>query len=165
MTDPTAARRVATYRSRQSIDLGFGRTEARVAVRDRPVLQRLAAELRRRRTAARNNSWLDLALGTINAPRPIAIDAETLLDCLLADRPHPTWQPHLDAFFTELSVDLLHHLVLTGYCSFDDLRRAQSIWGPFRGDHHDWIDDMAHLSLEHNACRYSASPAGTSSRR
>jgi hypothetical protein len=165
MSDSTVARRVAAYRNRQSTELGFERAEARIAVRDRPVLQRLAADLRRHRLASKNNAWLNLALGTLNAPRPLAIDADILLDCLLAERAESIWRPHLEAFFTELSVELLHRLVLEGICSFEDLRRAQRVWGPFRGERYDWIDDMAGLALERDAVRYSTDFGGAQTRQ
>jgi hypothetical protein len=159
MPDPTAARRVAAYRVRQAAERGFDRAEVRVATRDRAIIQRVSADLRSRRNALRGNAALDFIVRTINAPRPVPIDGDTLLDCLLSDTPIEVWQPHIEAFFTEVSIEATHDLVLSGLCNFDDLRKAQRVWGPYRGEKHDWIDDMANLSLERDARRRAAHPA------
>jgi hypothetical protein len=161
MPDPTASRRVAAYRQRQAAGLGWQRVEARVAPRDRAVVQHLAAALRRRRLALAGNRHVVFVLSTINAPRPQAIDADTLLDCLLADHPIDAWRPHLEAFFTEISIEATHDLVLSGVCDFQDLRRAQAIWGPFSGEKHDWIQEMADLTLVRDARRRAADSART----
>jgi len=153
--DKTASRRVAAYRVRQSLELGFERIEVRASQRDRVTIQRFANNLRRRRTALANNHDLAFVLGTINAPRPRPIDGEILLDCLLADRPLKEWAPHIEALFSEVSIEALHRLVLSGACSFDDLRHAAYIWRIAPNEQTVWIEEMAGLSLARHAERHS----------
>ncbi|MBK1836354.1 hypothetical protein JHL17_02925 [Azospirillum sp. YIM B02556] len=88
-----------------------------------------------------------LVLGTINAPRPAVMDEATLLDCLDADRPDPSWRPHIEALFDEVSIEALHDLVLAGVVDFDQLDRAADIWGVTDGRNHPWIEEMAALTL------------------
>jgi hypothetical protein len=90
---------------------------------------------------------IDFVLGTINAPRPVAMDEATLLDCLGADHPDPRWHPHIEALFDEVSIEALHDLVLAGVVDFDQLDRAVRIWGITDGRNHPWIEEMAALTL------------------
>jgi len=149
MKDLTASKRVATYRRRQRID-GLDRVEVRVSSRDRDIVQRVAEELRRRRQAV-NSPSVAFILRTINAPRPTPIDGDTLLDCLLSRTVIDKWAPHLEAFFTEVSIEATHHLVMSGFCTFEDLRLAQHVWDYRKGEKHDWIEEMADLVLVGNA--------------
>lgn len=88
-----------------------------------------------------------LVLGTINAPRPVAMDETTLLDCLGANRPDPRWRLHIEALFDEVSIEALHDLVLAGVVDFDELDRAARVWGMTNGRNHPWIEEMAALTL------------------
>lgn len=162
--DKTASRRVAAYRARQSTELGFERIEVRASHRDRLAIQRFANTLRQHRNALSNNRDLAFILGTINAPRPHPIDGETLLDCLLADRPSKEWAPHMEALFSEVSIEALHRLVLSGACGFEDLRHAAYIWRIDKNERTAWIEEMASLSLARHAERHSADLGSTSPR-
>ncbi len=86
-------------------------------------------------------------LGTINAPRPTAMDAATLLRCLSAATPEPQWRPHIEALFDEVSIEALHDLVLSGVIEFDGLERAAHVWKVTDGRTLPWIEEMAGLTL------------------
>jgi hypothetical protein len=88
---------------------------------------------------------LDLILGTINAPRPRAMDAKTLLRCLRAQVPDPKWQAHVEAFFDECSDGAVHDLTLTGLVTFEELYRAARTWRASEGKLCPWIQEMADL--------------------
>lgn len=90
---------------------------------------------------------ITLVLGTINAPRPLAMDEATLLDCLGADGPDSRWRPHIEALFDEVSIEALHDLVLAEVLDFGQLDRAARIWGMTDGRNHPWIEEMAALTL------------------
>jgi len=77
-------------------------------------------------------------LTTVNAPRPVAIDAETLVRCLWADVAEKQWQPHLEAFFDEVHPLVLHSYVGHGLVTFRQLHRARAMW--VGGD---WLDRRA----------------------
>ena len=158
MADRTFTRRVRAYRGKQA-DAGLVRHEVRISRDDRLAVNGYAKALRDRRTALSGNKHLALALKTVNAPRPHPLTGEDLLRNLGCDRPDPRFAPHMAAFFTELSAETLHWLVLTGVCSFEQLNRAQVIWRQLRGPHHEWIREMAEFSVARNACRHSADSA------
>ena len=157
--DRTVARRVAAYRERQSSECGLDRIEVRANRRDRQLILRHAEALRQRRGALTDNPRVGFVLNTVNAPRPLRIDAGTFLDCLLSNGEVTTYRPYIDAFFTEVSIEAIHWLVLSGVCTFEDLRRAAYTWRIPHNDRTAWIEEMAALSLARDAERRAADPA------
>jgi hypothetical protein len=155
--DHTASLRVSRYRDRQAGEQGRKRAQVRINPRDGAIIQRVADQLRRRRDAA-HSPYVAFVLNTINAPRPTPIDADTLLDCLLAVAPPPKWRPHLEALLTEVSAEALHRLVLIGFCQFEDLRRAASALRVPKNERRDWIDEMAAFTVARDAERHIADP-------
>lgn len=99
--------------------------------------------------------WFQMALATVNAPRPHAITSAVLLDCLNAERPDPKWAPHVEAFLTEVSSDILHHLVLAGAFDFTTLKVARNVWGG-EGQNDGWIDEMAGFEVGRHTPRRPA---------
>jgi hypothetical protein len=87
------------------------------------------------------------ALGTINAPLRVRIDAPTLLSCLRLKNVDPVWRPHIRSFFSEISVDILMDMVVDGALTFDDLRRALLFWNIEDTDSARWIREMAPLGV------------------
>jgi hypothetical protein len=102
--------------------------------------------------------FLKLALGTVNAPRPRAIRAEKLVDCIRGQDLDRTWRPHVEAFLAETSIELIHDLVLAGVFTFEELDRARRIWRVQDGRNIDWIREMADLELAGLAAQRSADP-------
>ncbi|PWC41753.1 hypothetical protein [Azospirillum sp. TSO22-1] len=148
MADKTAGIRVKRYRSAQKNDRRIHRAEVQVPVVARAdihfVGERYRAAQKRARDAQRH---LDFVLGTINAPRPKPIDGETLVQCLLTERPAPEWRPHIEAFFDEVSVESIHDLVLAKVFTFEDLYRAARTWRVTDGRAIPWVREMADLAL------------------
>lgn len=149
--DRTASARMARYRGKLARERGIRRLELQVPseiseeVKD--FARRLRTAVERTRQDARTHDLLGLALGTVNAPRPRPIDARTLLSCLRGANVERIWRPHVEAFLTELSVDLIHDLVLAGVVTFEELDRARRIWRIQNGRNIDWIAEMADLEL------------------
>jgi hypothetical protein len=151
MADVDASRPVERHRGARR-ERAFRRFELQVPHWLSAPFREKAALWRRRHArlgAARRD--LDLVLGTINAPRPRPIDAETLLACLLSDRPIPEWRPHLEALFDEVSEGAIRDLVLAGVIGFEDLYRATRTWGLGHARNAAWIREMADLSMARSA--------------
>ena len=152
MKDRTAARRVQKYRHRQVADRGIKRVEVQVPestaddVKD--FGRKLHTGLKNARTAEHQ---MNLALGTINAPRPQPIDAQTLAHCLLTHKPDERWRAHIEAFFDELAPEVIHDLVLAKVLTFEDLYRAARNWGVRDAANIAWIKEMADLRLARSA--------------
>ncbi len=118
----------------------------------------LAARMRSSMEAATmqpGRKHVDLALSTMNAPRPRWIDVETFVRCLYALEPDKTWLPHMQAFFEEVSMGAIHDIVLAGIVDFETLYRAARIWGVVEitwmegyGSVVPWIREMADLKIE-----------------
>ena len=153
---------MARYRARLAAERRIRRIELQVPT---DIAEEIKVFARRRsasRTAvqsdARVRSLLDLALGTVNAPRPRAIDAEKLIGCVGGMDLDPAWRPHVEAFLTETSIELIHDLVLAGVFTFEELDRARRIWRVQDGRNIDWVREMADLELAGLAARRSADP-------
>ena len=101
--------------------------------------------------------WFAMALATVNAPRPVSISPAILLSCLRSRTPDPRWAPHVEAFLTEVSTDVLHHLVLDGAFNFTDLKRAKVSWG-VEGKNDAWIEEMAGFEVGRNAGSHHPHP-------
>jgi hypothetical protein len=148
MTDRTAAARVRRYRKRQQRQRDIDRVEVQVPTASVEDIKRLGTKLRealKRADAA--GPQMDFVLGTINAPRPKAIDAKTLLHCLTTTAPDKQWQSHIEALFDEVSAEAMHDLVLAKIVSFEDLYRAARTWRVTDGRLVEWIKEMADLRL------------------
>lgn len=161
--DRTASVRMARYRAKLAAEKGMRRLELRVAGDAAAAVKAFARRLNASAAARRDphaRRLLGLALGTINAPRPRPIDGATLLACLGAAAPDRAWRPHVEAFFTELSPDLIHDLVLTGLFTFEDLDRARRSWRIRDGRTIGWIAEMADLELAGLAAAHPADSGG-----
>lgn len=90
--------------------------------------------------------WLAMALASVNAPRPTPISPDTLLACLRSSTPDPRWVPHVESFLTEVSSNVLHHLVLDGAFDFTELKRAKDAWR-IEGKNDAWIEEMAGFEM------------------
>jgi hypothetical protein len=88
---------------------------------------------------------IDLVLGTINAPRSEAIDADTLLLCLKCGGPDARWYPHIEALFDECSEEAVHNLVLRNLITFEELRLAGLAWDIAHGRIYGWVEEMAYM--------------------
>ena len=151
--DRTVVDRVRKYRSAQKAKRNIARVEVQVPACLSEDLKAIGAGFRTKfskLTSARRH--IDLVLGTINAPRPLPINDETLLKCLLTPRPDQKWRPHIEAFFDEVSEEAIHDIVLAGAVDFEDLYRAARVWRVTHGKRVSWIKEMADLTL-------AASPA------
>ena len=161
MTDRTVARRVRKYRRAQKQERRIARTEIQVPEAAASAFKAYGRVLRDKfQAATRTIAALDLVLGTINAPRPRAIDAPTLLACLLTPAPRAEWQAHVAAVFGEVSPDALHELVLAGVFTFEDLNRAARDWRIRDGRNLAWISEMAELGLARPAADDPPGAAG-----
>jgi hypothetical protein len=149
--DRTASARMARYRGKLARERGIRRLELQVpseiSEEVKTFARRLRTSVERVRQDARTQDLLGLALGTINAPRPRQIDAKTLLNCIRGTNVDRIWRPHVEAFVTELSADLIYDLVLAGVFTFEELDRARRIWRIQDGRNIDWIAEMADLEL------------------
>ncbi|NIJ40602.1 MULTISPECIES: hypothetical protein [Parvibaculum] len=147
--DRTAGERVRRYRNAQSRERGIRRVEVQLPAWGVHAVKARAARLRSAREhadAARAD--IDLILGTLNAPRPEWIDAETLVSCLYAEQADPRWIPHMRAFFDEISIGAIHDIVLAGVVDFETLYRAARTWRALDGNAAPWIKEMADLKME-----------------
>jgi hypothetical protein len=148
MKDRTASERVRRYRRRQHTQRDIDRVEVQVPS---AVSEDVKALGQKARVAFKNASQaserVDLVLGTINAPRSKAIDAGTLLHCLIALEPQRGWRPHIEALFDEVSEEAVHDLVLAKIVSFEDLYRASRTWNVGHGRIAGWVREMADLRL------------------
>ena len=155
--DRTAATRVKRYRSAQRGARNIARVEVQVPEGFRTEFKSIASGLRDRYAhldCARRN--LDFALQTINAPRPLHIDNETLLRCLLSRGCDEEWQSHIEAFFNELSEETIHDIVLTGVIDFEELYLAARAWRVADGRRVPWIKEMADFALAAPAQGYDS---------
>ncbi|WP_162913954.1 hypothetical protein [Taklimakanibacter lacteus] len=148
MTDRTASRRVRKYRLRQARDRGIARVEVQVPKKAAKDIKDLSRKLRAAsRNAVAAERPVQLVLGTINAPRPHPVDAQTLVHCLITATPDPHWHPHVEAFFDEVAPEAIHDLVLAKVLSFEDLYRAARNWRVSDAGNVAWIKEMADLRL------------------
>jgi len=99
------------------------------------------------KNAAAADRQMKRVLGTINAPRPHPIDAQTLVHCLITSRADDRFHPHIEAFFDELAPEVIHDLVLAKIVSFEDLYRAARTWRMCDAGNFAWIKEMADLRL------------------
>ncbi|WP_456712513.1 hypothetical protein [Bradyrhizobium sp. USDA 4353] len=84
---------------------------------------------------------------TINTPLPVRIDEPTLLACLKAKTPEPKWRVHVQAFFDEIDVSVIHQLVLDKAVTFEDLSRAIDIWHVAGAENERWVREMAAFEM------------------
>ncbi len=148
MADRTAARRVKRYRALQRRERGIVRVEVQVpaiAADDVKLAGRKLQNAYRKAGAAEGK--IDFVLATINAPRPQPIDAKTFVHCLTTSQAEQLWRPHIEAFFDEVSPEVIHDLVLAGIITFEDLYRAARTWRATDGSSVPWIKEMADLRL------------------
>lgn len=152
MTDRTAVERVRRYRQRQKKQRDIQRVEVQVPAAASDDLKAWGHKTRDAfKRAELATDRVDFVLGTINAPRSEAIDAQTLVHCLIAAEPDEQWQPHIEALFDEVSKEAVHDLVLARVVSFEDLYRAMRTWRAGHGRSAEWIREMADLRLERPA--------------
>lgn len=90
---------------------------------------------------------LELALSTINAPLPQPIAPDMLVRCINSGVVAPQWRVHVASFFNDVSIEVIHDLVLAGVFEFTSLERAARLWGATDGRSFPWIREMAELSL------------------
>jgi hypothetical protein len=148
MTDPTASRRVQKYRVRQTAERGIRRVEVQVPEDATQDIKDLGSKLQASvKNALAADRQMKLVLGTINAPRPHPIDAQTLVRCLITTRTDARFRPHIEAFFDELAPEAIHDLVLAKVISFEDLYRATRNWRLSDARNAAWIKEMADLRL------------------
>jgi hypothetical protein len=142
---------MARYRAKLAAEKDVRRLELQVPREIAEEVKKFARKLRTSVEVVRHDAGtqglLRLALGTVNAPRPRQIDAETLVDCIRGTNVDRIWRPHVEAFFTETSPDLIHDLVLAGVFTFEGLDRARRIWRIQDGRNIGWIAEMADLEL------------------
>ena len=148
MKDRTAAERVRRYRQRQHKQREIDRIEVQVPSAASADIKALGHKAREAfKNAYQALERVDFVLGTINAPRPRAIDVGTFLHCLIATEPQSPWRPHIEALFDEVSEEAVHDLVLAKIVSFEDLYRASRTWNVGHGRIAAWIREMADLRL------------------
>ncbi len=147
--DRTAVARVARYRERQRNERDIVRQEVRVPGWGRALLKDLGGNLSARGAVLEaDHRYIDFALGTINAPRPRRMSAQTLVQQVLSATPNPEWRAHVAALFEEVSMETLMRITMSGVLSFEDLYRCIRIWGVDRnGAIAEWVEEMADLSL------------------
>jgi len=148
VTDRTAVERVRRYRQRQRKQRDIERVEVQVPAAASDDLKVWGQKARAVFSqAALASKRIDFVLGTINAPRSKAIDAQTFIHCLITAEPEKEWQPHIEAFFDEVSKEAVHDLVLAEIVNFEDLYRAMRTWRQGHGRNAEWIKEMADLRL------------------
>lgn len=103
------------------------------------------------------------ALTTVNAPLPIHVDADTLLDCLNLSTTDRRWRPHVRAFFREVGVEVIMDMIVEGSTTFDSLSKAISFWN-VEEDYENarWIREMAAVPM---AASDGTHPTGARLRR
>ncbi|MDE1149926.1 MAG: hypothetical protein PW843_25525 [Azospirillaceae bacterium] len=150
--DVTAAQRVRRYRQSSLGPRGLARVEVQAPAAVSDALKSVAARWRTQyKHLGTAGPALALALSTINAPRPVALDGPGLLALLLSPESIAAWRPHVEAFFDEVSMGTLHDLVLSGALSFEDLYRALRTWRLTDAANAAWVTEMAALSLGRSA--------------
>lgn len=82
-------------------------------------------------------------LSTVNAPRALHIDADTMLACLRLQCRDERWKPHVRSFFQEVGIGVIHDMVIEGSLSFRELVKALETWGVEEFDSARWIREMA----------------------
>src|SRR5262245_51421353 len=148
MKDRTASARVRRYRQRQHEQRTISRVEVQVPSAISKDIKDLGHKAREAfKNASQALERVDFVLGTINTPRPKAIDVATFLHCLFAIEPQKQWKPHIEALFDEVSEEAVHDLVLAKIVSFEDLYRASRTWNVGHGRIVGWIREMADLRL------------------
>jgi hypothetical protein len=88
------------------------------------------------------------ALTTVNAPLPIHVAADTLLECLNLSTTDRRWRPHVRAFFREVGIEVIMDMVVEGSTMFDSLSKAISFWD-VEEDYENarWIREMAAIPV------------------
>jgi hypothetical protein len=158
MTDKTASERVRRYRQRQQEQREIDRVEVQVPSAVSDDIKALGLKAREAfKHASQASERVNFVLGTINAPRPQAIDAGTFLHCLIALEPQNQWRPHIEALFDEVSEEAVHDLVLAKIVSFEDLYRASRTWNVGHGRIAGWVREMADLRLAAERSRFTES--------
>lgn len=87
----------------------------------------------------------DLILGTINAPRPVPIDAETLWRCIKDTIVPAEWLPHLTALYEEVGIYPIHDAVLCDFVNFSELNITAINLGVESTEQVIWIAEMAYF--------------------
>jgi hypothetical protein len=88
------------------------------------------------------------AITTVNAPLPIHITPDTLVSALLLETTDEKWQPHVQAFFREVAVEVLMDLVVEGTLSFDNLAHAIKAWAVDEEyENAGWVREMAPVAV------------------
>jgi hypothetical protein len=144
--------RVRRYRQRQKKQRDIERVEVQVPAAASDDVKAWGHKARHAfKRAGLASDRVDFVLGTINAPRSKAIDAQTFVHCLIAVEPEKQWQTHIEALFDEVSKEAVHDLVLAEIVSFEDLYRAMRTWRVVHGRSSEWVKEMADLRLERPA--------------
>jgi hypothetical protein len=91
-------------------------------------------------------SAVDLALGTVNAPRPCEIDAASLLVTLQGGPEREQWRMHLLGFFEEVPLPIIARVIseagLDPASVLQTLRELRSL-GVEAGDVEAWLVEQA----------------------
>ena len=93
------------------------------------------------------NKSIYRALTTVNAPRALQIEADTVAASLRLDCSDRKWRPHMRAFFDEVDQGIILDLVIEGTTSFRDLHRGLSVWEAGDGENARWIREMAAVPM------------------
>ena len=90
---------------------------------------------------------LTAAVTTINTPMPVGIDEATLLACLRTEISDPRWRVHIQAFFDEIDVSVIHGLVTDHAVTFAELSKALDAWQVTESGNERWVREMAAFEL------------------
>lgn len=90
---------------------------------------------------------LTAAVTTINTPMPVRIDEATLLACLKTEASEPKWRLHVQAFFDEVDVSVIHTLVIDKAVTFEDLSKAIDTWQVTESENERWVREMAAFEM------------------
>ncbi|CAN7529919.1 hypothetical protein [Rhizobium sp. LjRoot254] len=93
------------------------------------------------------NKSIYRALTTVNAPRALQIEAETLAACLRLECNDRKWRPHMRAFFDEVDRGIILDLVIEGATSFRDLDKGLGVWEAGDSENARWIREMATVPM------------------
>jgi len=86
----------------------------------------------------------------INASVKNRIDRETMVSCIKCIVRPAKWSYHINTFFLETPISLMHDIVLAGIFSFEELYVAYQKWAPegyADNETTQWIKEMYYLQM------------------
>ncbi|GLH78078.1 hypothetical protein SSBR45G_29860 [Bradyrhizobium sp. SSBR45G] len=101
---------------------------------------------------------LTAAVTTINTPLPAGIDEATLLACLRTEISEPKWRVHVQAFFDEVDVSVIHRLVIDQAVTFEQLSKAIDSWRVAESENERWVREMAAFEMGRPDAEGAAGP-------